>query len=200
MQLLLIRHALPEREENESGEPADPALSPIGRDQARRLARWLAPEELHAIYASPLRRALETARYVSEGRSLAIVREPGVIELDPEASSYIPLEELKETDYPAWQALVGGGLTAGTDIEAFRSTVVSTVERIIARHRGQRVAIVCHGGVINVWAAHVLGIDRPIFFEPIYTAVQRFAAAASGERSLLALNEAAHLRDLDPPT
>ena len=41
MELLLIRHGLPERVVNEDGTPADPPLSAKGRDQAERVARWL---------------------------------------------------------------------------------------------------------------------------------------------------------------
>ena len=48
--------------------------------------------------------------------------------------------------------------------------------------------------MINAWAAHVLGIDAPIFFDPGYTSVQRFLAASTGERSVRSLNETAHLR------
>ena len=54
--------------------------------------------------------------------------------------------------------------------------------------------MVCHGGVINTWAAHVLGLETTLFFEPVYTSISRFLASASGERSLASLNEAAHLR------
>ena len=122
--------------------------------------------------------------------------EPGVVEFDQDAAFYIPLEELKETDYERWRELVQGYLLAAVDIEKFRYTVVSTLERIISEHRGQSVAVVCHGGVINSWAAHVLGIQNPLFFQPDYTSIHRFLCASSGERSLVALNETAHVRDL----
>ena len=98
-------------------------------------------------------------------------------------------------DYDAWQALVRGGLYAGIDVAAFRRGVVDSFERIIAAHPGARVAVVCHSGVINAWAAHVLGIAAPIFFDPGYTSVQRFLAAKSGERMVASLNELAHLRE-----
>src|SRR5262249_23634637 len=57
MELLLIRHALPVRRELVEG-PADPELSEAGLAQAERLADYLADETLHAIYVSPLRRAV----------------------------------------------------------------------------------------------------------------------------------------------
>jgi probable phosphoglycerate mutase len=88
-----------------------------------------------------------------------------------------------------------GALYAEIDIEKFRYTVVSTLERIVSEHRGQRVAVVCHGGVINAWAAHVIGVQNPLFFQPDYTSLHRFLCASSGERTVVCLNETAHLRE-----
>ncbi|MBM4270390.1 MAG: histidine phosphatase family protein [Deltaproteobacteria bacterium] len=194
MELVLIRHALPLRVEGVSGTPADPALSEQGRLQVERLQRWLEGERIDAIYASPLRRAQETAAPLAAERGLEIVVEPGIAEFDRDSESYVPLEELKAENRAHWKELVDGGMYASLDIDAFRRTVVEAVERIVAAHARQRVALVCHGGVINAWAAHVLGVERPVFFEPGYTSLHRFLAASSGERSVLSLNEVAHLR------
>jgi probable phosphoglycerate mutase len=53
---------------------------------------------------------------------------------------------------------------------------------------------VCHGGVINGYLAHVLGLDGQSFFYPNYTSIHRVAAARSGERSVVTINETSHLR------
>ncbi len=198
MELLLIRHALPRRVEKRDGTPADPPLSAEGVRQAERLAAWLAAERVDAVYASPLRRARETAGPIAAARGLAIRVEPGVAEFDPLATSYVPLEELKAESRELWQELVSGGLTAGIDVALFRRTVAAALERIVAAHAGERVAVVCHGGVVNAWAAHVLGLEPTLFFQPAYTSVSRFLAAGSGERSVLSLNETAHLREAGP--
>jgi probable phosphoglycerate mutase len=194
MELLLIRHALPLRVENRDGSPADPPLSLEGVRQAGRLAAWLGSERVDALYASPLRRARETAEPIAAARGLALRIEPGVAEFDPLAASYVPLEEIKAESRELWQELVNGGLTAGVDVALFRRTVAAALERIVAAHAGERVAVVCHGGVVNAWAAQVLGLEPTLFFQPGYTSVSRFLAASGGERSLLSLNEMAHLR------
>jgi probable phosphoglycerate mutase len=195
MELLLIRHALPERVETQDGSPADPPLSAIGRAQAERAARWLAAEKIGAVYASPMRRARETAEPIARAIGIEIEVDPGLVEMDHLSEVYVPLEQLKAEDYPRWQALIQqGGLYAGVDLAAFRYNVVTSVERAIASHPGGRVAIVCHGGVINAWAGHVLGISDPFFLDVAYTGVSRFLAASTGERSVRSLNETAHLR------
>ena len=195
MELLLIRHALPLRVENTDGTPADPPLSPVGREQAARLSDWLAAEKLDGLYASPMKRAYETAQVLALRHELEIRVEPGVVEFDQNAEFYIPLEELKAEDYERWRQMMQGGLAAAIDIESFRRGVAESIERIIASHPGGRIAVVCHGGVINSWASHVLGIESPLFFDPTYTSVSRFLAAGSGERSVVSLNESSHLRD-----
>jgi probable phosphoglycerate mutase len=195
VELLLIRHALPVRLSRDDGSAADPQLSSVGRRQVERLAAWLESEHLDAIYTSPLRRARETASPLAAMRGLAPVVEPGVVEFDHQSSSYVPLEEIKATDYERWRALVDGGLYAGVDLPAFRRSVSAALERIIAAHPGGRVAVACHGGVINAWTAEVLGVAHLFVFEPAYTGISRFLAAGSGERSVMSLNETAHLRD-----
>ena len=196
MELLLIRHALPERIETQDGSPADPPLSAIGRTQAERMARWLEAEPIGAIYASPMRRARETADALARAVQVEVAIDADFVEMDHLSAVYVPLEQLKAEDYPRWQELIQrGGLYAGVDLVAFRRSVVGAVERAIAAHPGGRVAIVCHGGVINAWAGHVLGIADPFFVDVAYTGVSRFLAASTGERSVRSLNETAHLRE-----
>ena len=190
----MIRHGLPLRVERDDGKPADPPLSPRGRDQAARLAHWLDAHPLDAIVVSPLRRARETAEPLARAKGLEIQIEHGVRELDADSEQYVPLEELKEQDYEAWKAAMAGGLYAGVDVGAFRGEVVNAIERTIDANSGKRVAVVCHGGVINAWASHVLGIEELLFFDPYYTSMNRFFAASSGERSVATLGETPHLR------
>ena len=196
MELILIRHALPLRVEKQDGSPADPGLSETGIEQARKLARWMESEHLDVLYSSPLNRAKMTAQALANVKGIEIRIEPGVKEFDNRSSVYIPLEELRSKDYESWRKLVDGGFGALYDLKDFQKTVVASLEQIISQHSGNRVAVVCHGGVINLWAAHVLGLSRPnLFFAPEYTSLNRFLASGKGQRSVASLNETAHLRD-----
>lgn len=195
MELILIRHGLPERVELATGK-ADPPLSAIGRQQAERVADWLAVEPIDHVYASPMQRARQTAEPFAARAGLDIVLEEGVVEFDRHASSYVPMEELKAQDYEAWKAFVDGGYSKGLDIHQFHATVVNSLEGLIGAHAGQRIAVFCHGGVINVWTAHVLGLTPSLFFEPAYTSVHRYLCARSGERNIVGLNDVGHLRGL----
>jgi len=190
MELLLIRHALPIRIDEGAVEgPADPHLAPRGVEQAAALADWLAGEHIDAIWSSPMARALETAAPLRDRLSLPVTVEEGLSEYDRESASYIPVEELKAANDPRWYEVPERP-------EHFQAVVVEAVERIVAAHPSQRVAVVCHGGVVNAYTGHVLGVDEPLFFLPGYTSISRVLASTNGPRSIASLNETSHVRHL----
>ncbi len=191
--LLMIRHGLPVRRETTDGTPADPELDADGRDQAQRLARWLAPEGIDAVYVSPMRRAMETAVPLAAAVGVEPVVDEEIAEFDRASHFYIPLEELKATNDPRYEEMMRGEYSGEVDPETFRGVVTVAVERIIEANPGRRVAVVCHGGVINAWAGHVLAIPDVMFFEPVYTSVSRFVCSSRGHRTIVSLNETGHL-------
>jgi probable phosphoglycerate mutase len=188
MELILIRHGLPERRH----DTADPPLAVAGVEQAQRVAAWLADERVDAVFASTMRRAIQTAEPFATQVGHAVTQHDGIAEFDRGSGRYIPMEELKRDNYEAWLAMAQG--EHGVDIGVFHATVVAALEEIVESHAGKRVAVVCHGGVINVWTAHVLGMTPRLFFEPDYTSIHRFMCARSGQRNVVSLNERAHLR------
>jgi probable phosphoglycerate mutase len=188
MELILIRHGLPVR----SAETDDPPLTEEGHDQARRAARWLADERIDAVWSSPMLRAVQTAAPFVAQSGLTLKTHPGIEEFDRGSGAYIPMEELKREDYAAWKAMAEG--TFDVDIFAFSNAVVAALEEIVAAHAGKRVAVFCHGGVVNVWTAHVLKMEARLFFEPGYASIHRYLCAGTGQRNIVELNQRAHLR------
>ncbi len=197
MELLLVRHALPVRRELESGA-ADPELDERGHAQARLLAVYLAAEKpLHAVYVSPMQRARQTAHPVVEHFGIDAVVVDGIAENDRNSPWYVPVEELKASNDPRWQQIMRGENPEGwnEDPQEFRTRVVTSIEAIIDANPGRKVAAVCHGGVINAYLSHIIGLgDSDGFFYPNYTSIHRVIAARSGERTIQTLNETHHLR------
>jgi probable phosphoglycerate mutase len=189
VELILVRHGLPER----SDVSSDPPLCAEGLEQARRVGAALAGEKVDAVFASTMRRAIQTAEPYAGAAGHEIRTHEGIVEFDRDSGTYVPLEVLKREDYEAWKAFVQRG--QDPSLAAFQQTVVEALESVIAAHRGQTVAVFCHGGVINVWTAHVLGMAPRLFFEPRYASVHRYLCAGSGERNVVSLNDVAHLRE-----
>lgn len=201
MELIVIRHALPIRVEQAQGA-ADPALSDAGVSQAEHMARYLSTERIDALFTSPMRRARETAAPLAAELGLEPTVIDGVKEYDHAANEYVPVEELKASGDPRWAEMLDDGATDEALSTEFFDRVVGSLERIVDDHPGQTVAVVCHGGVINAYLTHVLGLPFKLpggIIYPNYTSIHRFAAARSGERSILTINETAHLRGTGLP-
>lgn len=208
-EIYLIRHAdaLPDADEVIDGGYDIQSLSELGRRQARALAVRLKDANLSAIYASPIGRARETAAAVAEAAGLELCVEPELREValgmigpevgsgaSQEAVAQMLRERLREI---ATIALNGGNWDAipGSEPAAeLRARVTAAVHSIAARHPGQRVAAVSHGGAINAYFAALLGIQRDYFFPAANTSIS--VVRIKGERTLLlALNDVSHLRE-----
>ena len=196
MDLVLVRHALPMRVERAEG-PADPGLAARGRVQAARVPAALAHLDVVAAYCSPARRAQETAAPFLAARGLVPTTLDGLAEFDHGSASYVPVEELRARNDPMWQRLQAGLLySPDIDADAFRARVVASVEQVVATHPGGTVVLFTHAGAINAYAGHVLGQEMPIWFAPDYASITRVRAGRGGRRSIVSLNETAHVLDL----
>ncbi len=200
MELLIVRHALPLKVIVEEGA-ANPRLDELGHRQADALAEYLAAEGIDAVWSSPMARARETAQPLLDRTGLDVSVDNDLAEWDRDSNSYIPVEELKASNHPMWQAMMAGEWVGSSDPVTFQKNVVAAMNRIIDAHPGERVAVVCHGGVIGAYLAHVLELPRPGgFFHPEYTSIHRVMASSRGHRTLRSMNELTHLhgRDLLP--
>ncbi len=196
MDLVFVRHAEPVRVAPGTVDgPADPGLTERGVEQARRLAAWLACESIDAVLSSPMRRARETAEPIAAALGLTVQIDDGLVEYDARADHYLPIDELRTTRNPRWTAMVEGRWDefGGDPPAVFKARVATALDAIIERFPGQTVVAVCHGGVVNCALAAILELDRYLWFDPGYTSISRLAASRSGVRSIVSLNERAHL-------
>ncbi|MEY5152356.1 MAG: hypothetical protein RLZZ551_905, partial [Actinomycetota bacterium] len=168
MELLIIRHALPVRRELTEGI-ADPELAPEGLLQAEHLGKYLSSEKIDAVYASPLRRAQQTAAPLAALQKVGVTLIDDVAEWDRNSNEYVPVEELKAANDPRWQAMLKGEWNVHEEsVDDFNQRTIGAIEKLIDQHSGHRIAIVCHGGVINAYLTHILGLTNYIqgFFYP----------------------------------
>ena len=166
------------------------------------MADYLSAEQIDAVYTSPMRRARQTAAPLGRRRGL----DPGVVddvaEWDRNSSEYVPIEQLTADGDPRFYEILGSQWDGADPVEEFQARVEAALDDLIARHPGDTIAVVCHGGVINLFLAIVLGLtgaDRTGFFYPNYTSIHRVAASRSGVRSIVTINETAHLRNTGLP-
>ena len=145
----------------------DIPLSANGRWQAERLAEALMGEPLKAIYASDLTRAWETAQYVGQAQGLKVVSETGLRERgfgDFEGKTFAEIETLLPDQSLRWRKRDPEfSPTGGESLVALRVRVMEAAERLAAQHPGEQIALVGHGGVMDVLyrAATRLDIQAP---------------------------------------
>lgn len=145
----------------------DIPLSATGRWQAQRLADALGGEALIAIYASDLARAWETAQFVGRARGIDVVKEVALRERsfgEFEGRTFAEIEAQMPEQSMRWRKRDPEFTPAGGEsLQLLRTRVVEAAARIAARHPGQQIALVGHGGVMDVLyrAATRLEIQAP---------------------------------------
>lgn len=197
MQLILVRHALPLRSEH--GQGADPELSDVGFEQARRLPDALTRFPITRLVSSPQRRAIQTAQPAAEHRRLAVDIDERFAEYDRNLHAYIPVEQIRAEQPEAWARMAQGHLPPGVDEAEFRDRVDAAVDDVVAAaDADDTVAVFSHGGVINVILHRVLGTPRLLSFPIDYVSVTRLLFARSGRATVVAVNGTEHVWDLLP--
>jgi len=137
--LYLVRHGHYDLDDSYPAETGPP-LSPLGRRQARRLARYLDRVRFDVIYVSTMRRAADTAEPVIARQPQAAVVRTG------------DLAEIQEGIIAPYRASPGAGRERRR-VERFRRAIKS------AHRPGANVLAVCHANVIRYILARALGAD-----------------------------------------
>ena len=181
--------------------PADPPLSDLGQRQADATGEFLAHEDVHHVVASPMLRAVETARPLAERLGLDIEIVDGLAEMDHLSDTYIPVEEMKEEGGERWEMLTENPyllLEEAGGEAAFRERVLDGFEGVIARNPGRTVAAFCHGGTTSALLNHLLEVANIWSIVPESCGITRVTASRSGIRTVRSANETAHVRGLLP--
>jgi probable phosphoglycerate mutase len=197
--LVVIRHG--ETAWNAAGRlqgHQDIALNPLGRAQAAALAGALAGEGLAAVVSSDLQRAWQTAAALAGPLGLPLLAEPGLRE-----RCFGSLEGLTHAEIEArWPAQARGvrerdpGFTpdGGESLLQLQARCLATVDRVAAAFAGRSVALVCHGGVLDILyrAATHVALDRPRSWPLGNACINRLLHTPQG-LALVGWNDGAHL-------
>lgn len=169
MKLYLVRHGQSTHNANADHDNPDPPLTPLGCEQAALAAeamRSLAPEAV-ALYASPQRRALQTATPLHNALKLPVRVVPELCESGGlyQHAGMTHSEILREWPHAQPDSHIGeqGWWQAG-ETEAEEATVYARAARAIAllrvAHEGaqEAVVVVTHGRFCGVFISTLLGL------------------------------------------
>ena len=178
----------------------DIPLNETGLQQARWLAQAVAArDELHAIYASDLSRAHLTAQTLANAAGLPVTTHPGLRERsfgDFQGRTFAEIKVELPDDAHHWRKRTPEWTPpgAGESLVALRERVLATVDELAARHVGQQIALVAHGGVMDVLyrAATRLDVQAARTWQLPNTAVNRLLWTPEG-LSLVGWADTTHL-------
>jgi broad specificity phosphatase PhoE len=161
MKLLLARHGQTEWNADRRFQGhTDISLSARGRAQAHALGRALRGRRVSAAYVSPMRRAVETAEIALADAGIPFTPIEALRELSLGAWEGCTVDEIRTQDgdpYAAWlRAPLDCPPPGAEPLPAVRDRVVSALERIEDAHGDGDALIIAHGGVISVYACHLL--------------------------------------------
>jgi 2,3-bisphosphoglycerate-dependent phosphoglycerate mutase len=204
--LFLIRHgqSAGNAEGRFGGHSATP-LSELGFEQARVTAKALAKENVNAIYSSDLLRAVQTAEPLAKLLNLEIITNPAFRERNVGVLEGLTFDESKEAFPNDYYALVNRNIhhviTEGESYRHLLSRITGELRTIIRKHRGQRIAVFTHTGVLCFMTLHLLGaIHRNTKQTPwIVTSncgINRFEIRGPRNIRVLALNDTRHLAQI----
>ena len=145
----------------------DISLNAQGEWQAKQVAKALADEELHAVYASDLSRALVTAQQIAalhqhEVKQVIALRERhyGFFEgqtWDEIQTAHPDDAALWRDRDPHWTPKNGG-----ESLVMLHERVMHMVNEIASQHRGEQIALVTHGGVLDILYRIATGQDLQV--------------------------------------
>ena len=178
-------------------------LNETGRQQARRVARALAEESIQAIYASDLRRAWDTAHAIASATGGALHAHKGLRErgfgvfqgktfTEIEAAWPDQAQRWRRRD-PQWAP------EGGESLAALHQRITRTAAELAARHLGEQIVLVAHGGVMDMLYRAATGQDLqvPRSWEVGNATINRLLWTPDG-LTLVGWSDKRHLDDDEP--
>ncbi len=179
----------------------DVELTPEGHQMAADFAEAYKSMPWTAVYCSPMRRTLETARPLCDMIGLEIQLRDGLKEISYGQWEGKDPDEVNRTfhdDYlmwmsdPAWNRPPGG--ERGVDVARRSSVVLDEIDR---NHSSGNVLVISHKATTRIIVCSLLGIDVGRYRDRIGMPVASLCVVEMTEQGplLRALGDRAHLRE-----
>jgi len=164
--LYLIRHAATQNNLSHppllQGQGTDVELSAEGLNQAAATAAQLEQLPISAVYTSPLRRALQTAKLIAKPHAIACTVVDALIEVDVGSWENRSWDEIAETEPIAYRQFIENPAkypyAGGESFTEVAHRAQPAFEKLMKQHAGEKIVVVAHNVINRVYLAHVAGI------------------------------------------
>jgi broad specificity phosphatase PhoE len=168
--ILLIRHG--ETDWNMEGRwqgHENVPLNENGKEQARKLAEYLAMHPIGAVYTSDLPRAFTTAQIIAEGLGLEPLSDPRLREWHLGMFQGMTTSEVQQQYAAEWNALRENYLDyvvpKGESRRQMQARAYEAWQEIVNSGTGPEVAVVSHGGTLKMLLLKLFESDAPALRE-----------------------------------
>lgn len=179
----------------------DIPLNETGAKQAQTIQRYLQqnPLQFDALLSSDLQRAIQTAEIAFANTGLAVIQDPALRERNYGIYEGHPWRNLLHLpDQPKPEINLRDpelAIPDGESLLVFKDRVINTFNRIALERPNQRIAIVAHGGVIEmVWRQiQQVALDVPRPYRILNASVNHFSICPAQGWQEIAWDQTSHL-------
>ena len=171
--IIFLRHAQAENNTKRilAGRTEGVPLTKTGIEQAERIAEYLRPLDISAIYSSPIERASHTAEIVAKNNSLDCKLDDRLTEID--------MGKFTRMNYDDMFAKYGNiflkfyendPVISEHEVETFpqvQSRVLGMVNHLVEKHKNENVILVTHMDPIKSMLSTVMDLKPKTLFELI---------------------------------
>ena len=171
--IIFLRHAQAEKNTKRilAGRTEGVPLTKTGIEQAERIAKYLAPIDISAIYSSPIERAKHTAEIVAKNCLLDVVLDERLTEIN--------MGKFTRMNYDDMFAKYGNiflkfyendPVISEHEVETFpdvQKRVLEMVDHVLKKHNNENVILVTHMDPIKSMLAKVMNLVPKTLFELI---------------------------------
>ena len=200
VRLLLVRHAATAwTAQGRFQGQTDVPLSRHGQRQVAGLARRLRAETIHALYASDLQRAWETAQAIATPHALGVQSEPRLREMAFGRWEGLTYAEMQQRDAPrlaAWERdQLHMAPPEGETLLHMSARVRAAYMSIVTAGQDKTVGLVAHGGPLQVLLCLALGLPPQAYWQFAMAPASLSELCVYEQGAILtSLNDTHHLR------
>ena len=171
--IIFLRHAQAENNTKRilAGRTEGVPLTKTGIEQAERIAKYLAPIDISAIYSSPIERAKHTAEITAKNCSLDVVLDERLTEIDMGKFTHMNYDDMFAKYGNIFLKFYENDLViAKHEVETFpdvQKRVLDMVDYVVKKHNNENVILVTHMDPIKSMLAKVMNLVPETLFELI---------------------------------
>ena len=198
-QLILVRHGRTawNKEPRFRGQ-ADISLDDTGLAQAQATAVRLSQFPITAVYSSPLKRAMATAKPIADKFGLAVEPHNGLIDINFGRLQGLPPQQVREQDSDLLDAWLTEphkvNFPDGECLNDVRDRFTGALNELTTRHTDETIVLLSHMVALKVALCVVLGLDNSHFWQIAQdTCAINIVNVKDGKYIVSLINDTCHL-------